>query len=212
MHIDLSAFLALHRTAVLASVAVVDTVRPCDLHRATPCVDWDLRALLTHMTVQHRGFAAAARGFGADLKLWRPETVLAAVTEAPSGAYAAAAADVLSAFAADGAAEVQFALPDFGPDAKVPGVTAMGFHFVDYVVHGWDVAVTLGAPFALPAEVVSAALPLALAVPDGDFREQAGAPFARAVAHEGDDDFARLLRHLGRTPDWSQAYSTVTGA
>ena len=58
----------------------------------------------------------------------------------------------------------------------------MGFHFVDYVVHGWDVAATLGVPFELPADVVAAVLPLALGVPDGDFREPTGSPFARTVA------------------------------
>jgi len=31
-----------HRIAVLASVDVVNTVTPNDLHRATPCDGWDL--------------------------------------------------------------------------------------------------------------------------------------------------------------------------
>jgi uncharacterized protein (TIGR03086 family) len=88
---------------------------------------------------------------------------------------------------------------------------AMGFHFVDYVVHGWDVAATLGVPYGLPTDVVAAVLPLVLGVPDGDFREQDGSPFARAVEPVGADDFARILAHLGRRADWNQAYSTVTG-
>jgi uncharacterized protein (TIGR03086 family) len=212
MHTNTSDLLALHRTAVLASIDVVNTVGPDDLTRPTPCAGWNLVDLLAHMTVQHRGFAAAARGCGDDPEFWRPETVLASVTADPAGAYAAAAHDVLDAFAADGTPDVEFALPDFGPGAKVPGVMAMGFHFVDYVVHGWDVAAALGAPYELPADVLTAVLPLAMAVPDGEFREQAGAPFARSVAPEGTDDFTRILRHLGRRPDWDQAYSTVTGA
>jgi Mycothiol maleylpyruvate isomerase N-terminal domain len=55
-----------HRIAVLASVDVINTVTSKDLHRATPCDGWDLSQLLAHMTVQHHGFAAAARGDGAD--------------------------------------------------------------------------------------------------------------------------------------------------
>ena len=51
-----------------------------------------------------------------------------------------AAADVLDAFSADGVLDATFALPEFGPDATVPGAMAIGFHFVDYVVHGWDAA------------------------------------------------------------------------
>jgi uncharacterized protein (TIGR03086 family) len=195
--------LPLHRIAVLASIDAVAAVRPTDMHRPTPCEGWDLTDLLAHMTVQHRGFAAAATGSGADPELWRPDTVLASVVADPAGAYAAAARDVLDAFAADGVADVAFALPDFGADTRIPGVTAMGFHFVDYAVHGWDVAATLGVPYALPAEVVDAVLPLVLAVPDGDFRDQPGSPFVRAVTAVGADGFDAVLRHLGRRPEWT---------
>ncbi|TQR83706.1 TIGR03086 family protein [Mycobacterium hodleri] len=193
-------FLPHHRTAVLASVDVVGAVTLDDLNRPTPCADWTLLDLLAHMTVQHRGFAAAARGFGDDAELWQPETVLALVTADPAGTYAAAAHDVLDAFARDGAADGEFDLPDFGPGAKVPGAMAMGFHFVDYAVHGWDVATTIGAPYGLPADVVAAVLPLALAVPDGDFREATGSPFARPVDVDRGGDFERILAHLGRRP------------
>lgn len=195
-------FTAQHRTTVLASVDVVNTVRPADLHLATPCAGWTLADLLAHMTVQHHGFAAAARGVGADPNVWRVENVVESVTTDPAGAYAAAAHDVLEAFAADGTDEAPFALPEFGPDAVVPGATAKGFHFVDYVVHGWDVAASLGVPFALPADVIEAVLPLVMAVPDGDFRDQVGSPFARAVEPASTDDFDRILRHLGRRADW----------
>jgi hypothetical protein len=75
---------------------------------------------------------------------------------------------------------------------------------VDYVVHGWDVAASLGATYELPSEVIAAALPFVLAVPDGDFRGADGAPFARALEPLG-QDFDRILRHLGRRPDWSPA-------
>jgi uncharacterized protein (TIGR03086 family) len=212
MPTNFSNFSPHHRTAVLASIHVVDTIELGDLNRPTPCAGWNLLDLLAHMTVQHRGFAAAARGSGEGPDFWRPEAVLASVTADPAGAYAAAAHDVMAAFATPGAPDVEFALPDFGPDAKVPGAMAMGFHFVDYVVHGWDVAATLGVPFELPTDVVAAVLPLVLGVPDGDFREEAGSPFARAVEPVGADDFTRILAHLGRRADWNQAYSTVTGA
>ena len=40
--------------------------------------------LLAHMTVQHRGFAAAARGFGAILNVWRADSVRDAVRSDPA--------------------------------------------------------------------------------------------------------------------------------
>jgi uncharacterized protein (TIGR03086 family) len=122
----------------------------------------------------------------------------------PVGTYTAAAADLLDAFAADGVLEATFALPEFGPDATVPGAMAIGFHFVDYVVHGWDVARSIDVPFALPADVVRAVLPVALGVPDGDFRADDGSPFGRALTPtDGASDLDRILRHLGRSPAWT---------
>jgi uncharacterized protein (TIGR03086 family) len=188
----------------MASVDVVNNVTPDDLHRATPCDGWNLSDLLAHMTVQHHGFAAAARGDGADLARWDAATVADAVASEPASTYAAAAADVLGAFAEDDVLDASFAMPEFGPGVTVPGSQAIGFHFVDYVVHGWDVARTIGAPFTLPAEVISAVLPLVLAVPDGDFRTAPGSPFAPAIeAGDSVSDLDRVLLHLGRAPGWT---------
>src|ERR1700712_1472683 len=97
-----------HRSAVLKSVDVVDTVGIEDLNRPTPCSGWNLADLLAHMTIQHRGFAAAARGSGADPDVWRPENVRSAVIADPRGTYAEAARDVLDAFGADGTSEATF--------------------------------------------------------------------------------------------------------
>jgi uncharacterized protein (TIGR03086 family) len=194
---------AFHRVAVQASVDVVAAVSRDDLRRPTPCAGWNLLDLLAHMTVQHYGFAAAARGGGDDPAVWAPDLVADAVAADPSGAYAAAAADVLDAFAADGVLDASFALPELGPGAVFPGAMAIGFHFVDYVAHGWDVARSLGAGFALPDEVVAAALPVVFVIPDGEFRTMDGAPFGPAVAApDGATDLDRILGHLGRSPDW----------
>lgn len=193
-----------HRVAVLRSVDAVDGVRTSDLDRPTPCAGWTLGDLLAHMTVQHRGFAAAARGHGSDEALWNVETVTDAVRADPVGTYAAAAHDVLDAFAADAISEATFALPEFGPDATFPSALAIGFHLVDYAVHGWDVAASLGAAYELPDDVVAAVLPLVMTIPDGDFRDSAASPFDRAVNDAGATDFDRILAHLGRRPDWRQ--------
>ncbi|MGU3500074.1 TIGR03086 family metal-binding protein [Mycobacterium sp. C31M] len=213
MHMLTNNLAPLHRAAVLHSITVVDTVRTAALDRPTPCADWTLADLLAHMTVQHHGFAAATRGNGADIHIWDPATVAAAVRSDPVATYGAAARDALDAFAADGIADAPCALPEFGPAAVVPGSVAMAMHFVDYVVHGWDVAVSLGWAFQPADEIVAAALPIVLAIPDDSIRETADAPFAHVVTTSGTTDFDRLLAHLGRRPDWTQAEnSTVTGA
>jgi uncharacterized protein (TIGR03086 family) len=193
----------LHRIAVLASVDVVSAVTADDLSKVTPCVGWNLADLLAHMTVQHHGFAAAARGHGADPAIWQPDTVADAVTADPAGTYAAAAAAVIDAFAGADVLDAAFALPEFGAGATFPGSVAIGFHYVDYVVHGWDVARTIDQPFELPVDVVAAALPLAYAVPDGSFRTSDGAVFGPAIpSTRPTNDLDRILAYLGRSPQW----------
>lgn len=192
-----------HRAAVRASVDVVALITRDDLRRPTPCAGWNLLDLLVHMTAQHHGFAAAARGCDS-LTMWESDRVADAVATDPGGTYAAAAADVLDAFAADGVLGATFPLPEFGPGATFPGAQAIGFHFVDYVVHGWDVARSIGADFALPDNVVAAVLPLAFVVPDGEFRTMDGTPFGPAIAaSNGATDLDRILSHLGRSPNWN---------
>ena len=146
--------------------------------------------------------------------MWHAESYAVEVTADPAGSYASAADEVLRAFATDGVEDTLFALPELGPEITVPGAVALGFHFVDYVVHGWDVATTLGRPYRLPADVITAALPIAMAVPDGEIRDDAAFPFARSVEQTGTgadvhDDFAQLLRHLGRDVDGVAATSIV---
>jgi len=194
--------LALHRTAVQASVDVVNTVTTEDLNRETPCAGWTLGDLLAHMTVQHQGFAAAARGKGDNLSVWDADTVRERVSADPAGTYAAYADDVMTAFAA---ATGEFTLPELG--ANFPAIAAIGFHFLDYVVHGWDVAASLGRPYSLPDEVIDTALPVAEMVPDGELRTMANAPFAPAQNGSATNDFERLLQHLGRIPNWKPQQS-----
>jgi hypothetical protein len=58
-------------------------------------------------------------------------------------------------------------------------------------------------PFTLTDDVIAAVLPLVMAVPDGEFRDAAASPFSRALAPADGGDFARILGHLGRRPDWT---------
>lgn len=189
----------LHRIAVLASVDVVSQVQETDLDRSTPCSEWTLSELLAHMTVQHHGFAAAARGHGEDPEVWRVRPLGAD----PVGAYRAAAEDVLAAFAEEGVLEREFTLPEFRPVSRFPGSRAVGFHLIDYVVHGWDVARSIGADYRLDPRLEEIALKIALAVPDADNRLAPGAAF-RPSLPGGEDatTLEKILTALGRAPGW----------
>ncbi|MFC9970312.1 TIGR03086 family metal-binding protein [Spirillospora sp. NPDC127200] len=187
----------LDRRAVQAGVDVVAHLTGADLDRSTPCEGWAARDLLAHMTVQHHGFAAAARGTGGDPAVWavRP------LADDPVKAYAAAAEEVLTAFAEPGVLDRHFTLAEF-QGRTFPAPMAIGFHFIDYVVHGWDMARTLGLPYELDDDLAEAALRTALRVPDDDRRTAPNAPFRPALAPSGSSPLDRVLTHLGRSPRW----------
>ena len=148
-------------TAVRATLPVVARIQSPDLSLPTPCAEWDLAHLLAHMTVQHHGFAAAAAGHGADPEIWR----LPPPGDDPVRDYTRSAESVLAAFAEPGVADRSFQLPEITP-GPVPGRLAISMHLVDYVVHGWDVAHTLGIAYELPPEVLAVTLHIAESVPD----------------------------------------------
>lgn len=189
----------LDRIAVLESVRVLTAADPDDWELPTPCSTWTLRQLVEHMTAQHHGFAAAARGGARDLAAWQPVPLGAD----PLGAYRAAATAVLDALAEPGVLAREFTLPEITTALTFPGRIAVGFHFLDYVAHSWDVAAALGVRSEPSPEVAEAALAVALAVPDDDRRRTPDAQFQPSLpSAPGAATFELFLHALGRTPDW----------
>ena len=193
-----NSMVGLNRLAVVASVEVVSRVEVGDLGRPTPCAEWTLAELLAHMTVQHHGFAEAARGNGGDLGVWRARPL----GDDPVGEYTAAAERVLAAFAEAGVPEREFELPEFQPVSRFAAARAIGFHLIDYVVHGWDVARSIGVGYELDPELAEPALRIARAVPNGANRLEPGAAFAPALADGAGTPLDRILAALGRSPGW----------
>lgn len=189
----MQSILELHGRATGAVLDVVARVKETDLDRPTPCAGWDLRALLAHMIGQDHGFAAAALA-DVDAAAFAPR-------EATVAAHEAGAAAVVAAFR-DAEPGREVFLPEFG--ARFPLTMVVGFHFVDTLVHGWDVAVTLGETVSYDDDLVAAALEQAEAVPGGDLRTAPGAAFG-PIRPEADsaDGWARVLALLGRDPRWT---------
>ncbi|GGN73135.1 TIGR03086 family protein [Streptomyces albiflavescens] len=186
----------LDRIAVHESLRVVGLARETDWERDTPCAGWTLRRLVAHMAAQHHGFAAAARGAGHEEAYWRePEDM-----SDPARTYRGAATTVLAAFAEPGVGEREFVLSGLG--GGFPGRVAVGFHFIDYVVHAWDVAATLGVGLDLPGHVLEAGLAVARRVPTDPAGRGASFAFASALqVTAGADSLEEALRLLGRDPE-----------
>ena len=198
---------ALDEEAVRASVALLARAGTADLARPTPCADWTLHGLITHMAAQHYGFAAAAEGDGNPAR-WRPRRL----GDDPVADYRAAAEAVLAAFSAPGALDRAFLLPEIAADTPFPARQAISFHLVDYVTHSWDVAATLGLEARFTPELLQAALGVARAVPGGGARLAPGAAFAPAVAWQDGSPLDRVVALLGRDPGWSPPVPAARGA
>ncbi|MFG3050991.1 TIGR03086 family metal-binding protein [Kitasatospora sp. NPDC048239] len=197
--------LDLHARSLELAAGVADTVRPELLELATPCAGWTLRRLLEHVVGQHHGFAAAARGAGPDLALWHD----APLDGDPAGTFRRSAEELTAAFAEASAAGRELWLPEIRADGAFPLRQAVGFHLLDTLVHGWDVAAALGAPSGVAAAVdgdqrlAAVLLSVAELVPAGPQDRAPGRAFReRREPGGGAGPFDRALALLGRDPAW----------
>jgi hypothetical protein len=78
----------------------------------------------------------------------------------------------------------------------------IGFHLVDYVVHSWDVAKTIGVPVRFDDDVLRVALGVAAAVPDEARSADERTPFAPTVDTTSADLLDQVVANLGRAPGW----------
>lgn len=193
--------LAFNRRAFAGCGRIVAQVSETDLSSPTPCTDWDLRALLVHMAGNNNGWADAAEGKPPDAAVWDG----AGLEDDPIGAYRKAAARVDAAFAPDDIVERDFEVHGYG---TVSGPTALGMHFIDYLVHGWDVAKAIGLDTTLDDELCSAVLRIGERWPKDapSIWGGPGAPFGHRVAVSADASPAdRMLGFLGRSPTWPES-------
>src|SRR4051794_18896163 len=93
------------------------------LDKPTPCDEWDVRHLISHMIEAQRYFLASVRGEDAELHLPMPPDL---VGDDPVGAYDAAIADARREYDAPGGAEKAGFL--------------LGPAFGDTLIHTWDLA------------------------------------------------------------------------
>lgn len=191
--------LDLHRRTLTTSMAIVDAIQDTQWQGPTPCGRWNLRQLLTHMIRENRGFAAAAGGETVDKTSWTSH-----VSDDPRTDYPASAVQVVAAFAAGGALGGTAWLPQIRTGITIPTQQALTFHLLDYLVHGWDVAVAIGYPVEYADDLVDAVMDIAQAeVPDGPRRHHLEASFGPPVPIDpAAPTLDRLLAYLGRDPGW----------
>lgn len=176
-------------------------VKPTELGSPTPCVQWDIGALLWHLGESVADLAAALRT--GTLEAWpegpapaRAETRLTVngVTgpSSPLGALRERAAELLCACYDGGPAERFVAVGGLPLPVGIVACTGA----VEIAVHGWDVSAALGRGGTIPPGLATRLLalcPLLTASREGLFASPVP---VSPEASPGD----RLLGYLGRDP------------
>ena len=182
----------LHERATAEFGRLLENVTEGQWADSTPCSDWDVRALVDHVTVGNRFFAAASRGEKASF-----EQLVNELPEDRKAAFAESAKLVGEAFSTEGVNDRMFELP-FG---TLPAPAAIGIHFVDVLVHGWDLAKATGQPPVMPQDLVEQAWNVASMFPDSPELRSPGGPFGAKVDVPADAPVLdRLVGLLGRHP------------
>lgn len=115
---------------------------------ATPCTDWDVRALVNHVARGNLNFAAlAAGGAAADFARLREVDALGAD---PVAAYTTSVRACADAFAAPNA----LTRPVDYPLGRIGGAQALAVRTTDTVIHTWDLARAIGADEHLDDDLV----------------------------------------------------------
>jgi uncharacterized protein (TIGR03086 family) len=179
--------------------AVAAAVTDATAQAPSPCTQWSAAQVLQHAAGDQLAWAAAIGvGTGPAENPFAPSGHLdGSVDDLVRPALAAARAAWASVKADDDA------VPTPLPQGPLPAPIAAGACALDAAVHAWDIAVALGRPGFLPAELAGQLLPAARAVVEP--LRAYGAYAAALPPQPADDSAAELLRYLGRDPQWSGA-------
>jgi len=187
----------LHENAITGLTTLIAAIEPDQWTLQTPCPDWGVRALVAHLIAEARwappllaALTIAEIGSSLDTPL-DPDPVVAWTTAQQAAVRAAQVPHLEQTV-------VHVSAGDIPAQEYIRQLTA------DYLVHGWDLAITLGLNETLDPELVDAV--------QRWFPSQAAAyrnagMIAAPIAVAADDPQTRLLAAFGRS---REAESTRT--
>ncbi len=189
--------LGLLTRALEQAAEVVAAVRPEQASRPTPCVGWDVRALVQHVVGQNlRNFTAAARGENAD---WQ------APPDDPGddweGAFRQGAERLLETWRR---ADLDQPVPMPG-GSQAPLRSRVDHQITELAVHSWDLARATGQTSELDPELAEHALAWARGMLRPEFRGSDKAFGAEVSVDESAPAYDKLVAWFGRDPAWRPA-------
>jgi uncharacterized protein (TIGR03086 family) len=156
----------------------------------TPCPDWSVRELVTHIVSGNYWVAPLVEGQTIDEVGDRFDGDI--LGDDALAAYDASAQAAAAAFLADGAMDAPCAV-SYGP---VPGSVYCGHRLIDVLIHGWDVAKATGQDTALPDDLVLVCFDVL--APQQELLQSSGMFGDHVDVSDDADPQTRLLAALGR--------------
>ncbi|MFI7504933.1 TIGR03086 family metal-binding protein [Streptomyces sp. NPDC049687] len=183
----------LYTRATEQAATLIRAVRPEQLTGPTPCSEFDVRTLLSHIVGGTRRIAIVGEGGDG---LAEPAFTEGVEDEGWTEAYDEVRARVLKAWESDD----RMAAPVRVPWGEVPGHAALAGYVMEIVTHTWDLNESLGRPEELDGELAEFALAVGhRTLPDPE--RDAHTPFDSArTAPEEAGAYERLAAWLGREP------------
>ncbi|MYW63672.1 TIGR03086 family protein [Streptomyces sp. SID8379] len=183
----------LFERATAQVAGLVASVRPEQYERATPCAEFDVRRLISHLIGGGRRVVVVGEGGdGLSVASFADGIADAALTEA----YEEVRVGALKAWQDEAALDRQVTVP-WG---SVPGRAALSGFVLESVAHSWDLWEALGRPGTLDPELAGFALTVARQALPAE-RRGPEVPFGEIVATpEGADAYGELAAWLGRRP------------
>jgi uncharacterized protein (TIGR03086 family) len=156
---------------------------------STPCSEWNVRGLINHLISSLYMFSQAAMGAKFNLE----EFGVDRVRYDPAVSYGQEAAKLKIALGRAGVLEQEWQL-SFG---ETPGWLAVDIAIIEFVTHGWDLAMATNSKVELDPELAEVALANAQEL-ISQFGRQEGV-FGPEIATPADADaHGRLATYLGR--------------
>lgn len=172
------------KSAYVSAEKVVAGVQPTDYSRPTPCADWDVRALLSHLIGAVAGFPVMLRG---EQPNWSADLL----GDDPVASFRQVVEENLRAWAAPGAVDK--------PTSFMPSMPLIALNLCDAVVHTWDLATATGQAHGIADEVIELTYNIWKQAPL-DLSRKAGAFGPEVAVPESAPTMDRLVGLLGRRP------------